>query len=137
MLINLIHEIDTLRYICGEITSVYAATSSETRGYEVEDTAAITLKFANGGVGSIFLSDATPSPWSYELTMFENPSYAHVAETVPSFLARKVRSPFPRWSCGAILPTATPAGSIHSNGNCRRRQMPTHWPRNLPISAGS
>ena len=62
VLINLIHEIDTLRYICGEITSVYAATSSETRGYEVEDTAAITLNFADGAVGSILLSDATPSP---------------------------------------------------------------------------
>ena len=60
VLTNLIHEIDTLRYICGEITSVYAATSSATRGFEVEDSAAITLRFADGVVGSIFLSDATP-----------------------------------------------------------------------------
>ena len=96
VLINLIHEIDTLRYICGEITSVYAATSSETRGFEVEDTAAITLNFANGGVGSIFLSDATPSPWSYELTMFENPSYAHVAENCAFFFGTEGSLAFPK-----------------------------------------
>ena len=96
MLINLIHEIDTLRYVCGEITSVYAATSSETRGFEVEDTAAITLSFAGGVVGSIFLSDATPSPWSYELTMFENPSYAHVAENCAFFFGTEGSLAFPK-----------------------------------------
>ena len=96
VLTNLIHEIDTLRYICGEISSVYAATSSATRGFEVEDTAAITLNFAGGVVGSIFLSDATPSPWSYELTMFENPSYAHVAENCAFFFGTEGSIAFPK-----------------------------------------
>lgn len=96
ILTNLIHEIDTLRYICGEIISVYAATSSATRGFEVEDSAAITLNFAGGVVGSIFLSDATPSPWSYELTMFENPSYVHVAENCAFFFGTEGSLAFPR-----------------------------------------
>ena len=95
VLTNLIHEIDTLRYICGEITSVYAATSSATRGFEVEDAAAITLNFAGGVVGSIFLSDATPSPWSYELTMFENPSYAHVKGNCAFFFGAEGSLAFP------------------------------------------
>ena len=96
VLTNLIHEIDTLRYICGEITSVYAATSSATRGFEVEDSAAITLNFTGGVVGSIFLSDAAPSPWSYELTMFENPSYAHVAGNCAFFFGTKGSLAFPK-----------------------------------------
>ncbi len=96
VLINLIHEIDTLRYICGEITSVYAATSSATRGFEVEDAAAITLTFAAGVVGSILLSDAAPSPWSYELTMFENPSYSHVAENCAFFFGTEGSLAFPK-----------------------------------------
>ena len=96
VLINLIHEIDTLRYICGEITSVYAATSSVTRGFEVEDAAAITLRFAAGVVGSILLSDAAPSPWSYELTMFENPSYSHVAENCAFFFGTEGSLAFPK-----------------------------------------
>ena len=96
VLTNLIHEIDTLRYICGEITGVYAATSSATRGFEVEDSAAITLNFTGGVVGSIFLSDAAPSPWSYELTMFENPSYAHVAANCAFFFGTEGSIAFPR-----------------------------------------
>ena len=96
VLTNLIHEIDTLRYICGEITRVYAASSSTTRGFEVEDTAAITLNFAGGVVGSIFLSDATPSPWSYELTMFENPSYAHVQGNCAFFFGSEGSLAFPK-----------------------------------------
>ena len=96
VLTNLIHEIDSLRYVCGEIISVYAATSSATRGFEVEDSAAITLEFADGVVGSVFLSDATPSPWSYELTMFENPSYAHVAENCAFFFGREGSLAFPK-----------------------------------------
>ncbi len=106
VLINLIHEIDTLRYICGEITSVYAATSSATRGFEVEDAAAITLTFAAGVVGSILLSDAAPSPWSYELTMFENPSYAHVAENCAFFFGTEGSLAFPRMELWRYPPTA-------------------------------
>jgi len=75
ILTNLIHDIDSLRFICGEIQSVFAVTSSKTRGFAVEDTASLSLHFANGALGSVLVSDATPSPWSYELTSGENPSY--------------------------------------------------------------
>ena len=74
-LINLIHEVDSLRFICGEIDEVYARASSATRGLEVEDSLSISIAFHNGVVGSILASDATPSPWSYELATRENPIY--------------------------------------------------------------
>ena len=74
-LINLIHEVDSLRFICGEICEVYARASSATRGLEVEDSLSISIGFHNGAVGSILASDAAPSPWSYELTTRENPLY--------------------------------------------------------------
>lgn len=112
VLTNLIHEIDTLRYICGEITSVYAATSSATRGFEVEDSAAITLRFAGGVVGSVFLSDAAPSPWSYELTMFENPSYAHVEGNCAFFFGTMGSLAFPTIELWRY-PSADSAGWEH------------------------
>jgi len=75
VLINLIHDIDNLRYICGDIASVYGMTSNQNRGFAVEDSAAITLQFTNGALGTIFVSDSTAAPWSYELTSQENPAY--------------------------------------------------------------
>ncbi|MEO8675991.1 MAG: Gfo/Idh/MocA family oxidoreductase [Casimicrobiaceae bacterium] len=75
VLINLIHDIDDLRFICGEIFAVQAWTSNAVRGHPVEDTAAVLLRFANGALGTITASDAVPSPWSWELTSGENPMY--------------------------------------------------------------
>jgi predicted dehydrogenase len=75
LLINLIHDIDNLRFICGEIIEVQALTSNTVRGFAVEDTAAMLLKFSNGAVGTMTVSDATPAPWSWELSSGENATY--------------------------------------------------------------
>lgn len=75
LLINLIHDIDNLRFVCGEIVEVQALTSNKVRGFTVEDTAALLLRFANGALGTVTVSDATPAPWSWELTAGENAVY--------------------------------------------------------------
>lgn len=75
ILINLVHDIDNLRFICGEIVEVQAQTSNAVRGFAVEDTAALLLRFANGALGTVTLSDTTPAPWSWELASGENPAY--------------------------------------------------------------
>jgi len=48
------------------------------RGYDVEDTGVVTLTMDHGAVGSLFFSDAVPSPWSYEFTTLENKKYPPV-----------------------------------------------------------
>lgn len=73
--INLIHDIDLLRHLVGEVASVQAMQSSAARGHEVEDTAAALLTFENGALGTITASDSIVGPWSWEQTAGENPAY--------------------------------------------------------------
>ncbi|WP_277184252.1 Gfo/Idh/MocA family protein [Caballeronia sp. BR00000012568055] len=72
VLINLIHEIDLLRHLCGEIVSVQAVTSNANRGHEVEDSAACTLTLANGALANVSLSDTTSTPWNWDTTAGED-----------------------------------------------------------------
>lgn len=79
--INLIHDIDLLRYLVGDIVSVQAAETSHARNHDVEDTAAIIARFANGALGTVTVSDTIVAPWSWELTAAENPAYPVTDET--------------------------------------------------------
>lgn len=81
ILINLIHDIDLLRHLVGEIAEVQAMTAGRTRGFAVEDTAAILLRFENGALGTFTVSDTIVAPWSWELTAGENPAYDHTDQT--------------------------------------------------------
>ena len=75
VLINLIHEIDMLRFLCGEITQVQALSSNAVRGFAVEDTAAALLRFENGALGTLLLSDTAVAPWCWDFCAGEQDQY--------------------------------------------------------------
>ncbi|UQS90070.1 Gfo/Idh/MocA family oxidoreductase [Pseudomonas chlororaphis subsp. piscium] len=79
LLTNLIHDLDLLRHLCGEVRQVQAVTSNAVRGFANEDCAAVLLQFANGALGSLTGSDAVAAPWSWELDSGENPVYPRQA----------------------------------------------------------
>lgn len=79
ILINLAHDIDSLRALAGEIESVHAIQSNRLRQLPVEDTAAVLLQFANGALGTLTLTDTAVAPWSWEQTSGENPLYTRDA----------------------------------------------------------
>lgn len=80
LLTNLIHDLDLLRHLCGEVRQVQAITSNAVRGFANEDCAAVLLQFDNGALGSLTGSDAVAAPWSWELDSGENPVYPNQAD---------------------------------------------------------
>jgi predicted dehydrogenase len=75
ILLNMIHEVHNLRMLCGDIVAVQAFSSHATRGFPVEDTVAINLRFASGALGSFMLSDTAACARSWEQTSQENKAY--------------------------------------------------------------
>ena len=79
--VNLVHDVDLIRYLCGDVVSVQAQAARSIRGYDNEDVAAAVLQFENGAIGTITVSDIIVSPWSWELTSRENPAYPPTAQS--------------------------------------------------------
>lgn len=78
--LNLIHDIDMLRHLCGEVTQVHAMESNAVRRNDVEETSVMLLRFDNGALGTVNVSDTIVAPWSWELTARENPMYPVTTE---------------------------------------------------------
>jgi predicted dehydrogenase len=73
--LNLIHDVDNLRYLLGEVVAVQAVESNAVRANAVEDTSAIILEFACGALATVSVCDTVVAPWSWEMTTGENPAY--------------------------------------------------------------
>ena len=80
LLTNLVHDIDLMRYLCGDVAEVQAMQSNALRGNEVEETAVALLRFTGGALGTVSVSDKIVAPGSWELTSGENPAYSHTQE---------------------------------------------------------
>jgi predicted dehydrogenase len=104
---NFIHEIDLLRYICGELVTISAETSNAVMGFEKEDAAAVIMKFENGALGTFLLSDQATSPWSWELATGENAALPKTGQNATRFMGTKAALDFPNltlWHHGEATP---------------------------------
>ncbi|WP_235857766.1 Gfo/Idh/MocA family protein [Marimonas lutisalis] len=95
LLTNLSHEIDLLGFLFGRVTEATALISSARRGFEIEDSAAISLRFDNGALGSFLMSDAGASPWAFEAASGENPAIAASGEDYLRFVGTEGALAFP------------------------------------------
>lgn len=75
ILTNLIHDIDNLRYICGEVERVFGMTTNQTQSLTVEESAALTLQFSNGVLGTIFISNMASTVEPHQWASSESPEY--------------------------------------------------------------
>lgn len=81
VLINLIHDLDLMRYLCGEVAEVKAYQSRAVRNHAADETTVVILKFINGALGTMNVSDTVVAPWSWEHTTGENPGYPHTDQS--------------------------------------------------------
>lgn len=95
VLTNLIHEMDLLRYICGDIVSVSAEVTNHNQNFDKEDAVAISLRFANQAVGTFLLSDRTPSPWTWEFGIGESDRFPKSGQNSIRFLGADAALEFP------------------------------------------
>lgn len=79
--VNLVHDIDLIRHLCGEITEIQARSAPSRRGYENEDVGVALLQFAGGALGTVTVSDSIVAPWSWEFTSREHPFYPFTAQS--------------------------------------------------------
>lgn len=73
VMINLIHEIDNLRYLFGDIARIYAESSNAIRCFPVEETAVVLIRFKSGVLATVVTSDIVASPYNFESGTGENP----------------------------------------------------------------
>lgn len=95
VLTNLIHEMDLLRYLLGEVISVSAELSHRVQGFEKEDAAVVNLRFENGALGSFVISDQTHSPWGWESATGENLAFPKIGENAVRFMGTDAALEFP------------------------------------------
>ena len=145
ILINLIHEIDFLRFTVGEIAAVEAIASNRQRGFAVEDTAAALIEFDNGALGTFFVSDSAVSPWTTEQGVGESPEFPFSGESNYRFMGRRGALEFPglvQWTQGRRCAGLEPAGPgpahprTHDRSLCRAtRSFPRRHPGHRAIAA--
>ena len=78
VMINLIHDIDLIRFVLGEIEEVAALAGAPRRDGVRVESGAIAMRLASGLSATISFADTAPSPWGFEAATNENP---HIAET--------------------------------------------------------
>lgn len=71
---NLIHDIDTLRWLFGDVTAVVGLGDNPVRGAARTEHGGAVLRFESGVTGTIAFADTTPTPWGFEAGTGESPA---------------------------------------------------------------
>lgn len=80
VMINLVHDIDLMRFCIGEISQTAALCGAPRRDTNRIESGAIAVAFENGATGTISFADTAPSPWGFEAGTGENPNIGTTAQ---------------------------------------------------------
>jgi predicted dehydrogenase len=109
VMINIVHDIDLLRFVIGEITQATALRGAGRRGTRRIESGAIALAFGNGATGTISFADTAPSPWGFEAGTGENPNIGTTREDMLWITGTKGAISFPSMTLWSGTDWGTPA----------------------------
>ncbi|MEP2783886.1 MAG: Gfo/Idh/MocA family oxidoreductase [Pseudoruegeria sp.] len=109
VMINLVHDIDLLRFCIGEITDSTALRGASTREGNRIESGAIALSFENGATGCISFADSSPSPWGFEAGTGENPNIGTTRQDMMWITGTKGAVSFPSMTCWSGTDWGKPA----------------------------
>lgn len=119
VMINLVHDIDLMRFCIGEITQTAALCGAPLRGTDRIESGAVALAFENGATGTISFADTAPSPWGFEAATGENPNIGTTQQDMMWITGTQGAISFPSmtlwrgtdWSTPAQIAPLTPAAN--------------------------
>ncbi len=109
VMINLVHDIDLLRFVIGEIAATSALRGADQRRSTRIESGAIALAFENGATGTISFADTAPSPWGFEAGTGENPNIGTTGEDMMWIMGTRGAVSFPSLSLWEGKDWGTPA----------------------------
>ncbi|MEX0285303.1 MAG: Gfo/Idh/MocA family protein [Paracoccaceae bacterium] len=77
---NLIHDVDTLRWLFGEVEEVCGIGSNAIRNAPRTESGGAVLRFSSGVMVTIAFADTTPTPWGFEAGTGESPMIPKTAQ---------------------------------------------------------
>ncbi|WP_342077621.1 Gfo/Idh/MocA family oxidoreductase [Yoonia sp. SS1-5] len=99
IMINLVHDIDLLRYVLGEVTDVVGLGSGLQRNADRIESGGAVLRFASGACATISFADTAPSPWGFEAGTAENPNIASTGQDMWWTTGTRGGIAFPSLTC--------------------------------------
>lgn len=122
VMINLVHDIDLLRFVVGEIAGIAALRGASVRGSDRVESGAIALAFEGGATGTISFADTTPSPWGFEAGIGENPNIGTTRQDMMWITGTKGAISYPSMTLWRGEDWGTPAQRVPLELSCDPRR---------------
>lgn len=111
VMINLVHDLDLLRYWFGDIAHIAALPGQTRRDGARIDSGAVALRLENGATATISFADSAPSPWGFEAGTGENPNIGVTGQDMMWITGTKGAISFPSLTCWRGTDWSRPAQS--------------------------
>lgn len=112
VMINLVHDIDLLRFVVGEISGTAALAGRGLRGAERIESGAVAVQFESGATGAISFADTSPSPWGFEAGTGENPNIGTTGQDMMWITGTRGAISFPSMTLWSGTDWGTPATTV-------------------------